>query len=486
MAKGRAEGETVRESFTHEDARETPILADVDVVVAGGGLAGTAAAIAAGRLGAETILVERNSVLGGVATAGLMSSITNFYYTGEGKLCVGGLATEIVDRLAEKGGTTPDWRSRSCPHFTNDAETFKLLLLEMACEANVRLLFDAWVAGPIVSEAQVKGVFVETSGGRYGILADITLDATGDAALAAASGASCRHDKPGSSSLEFKMCNVDLEALYRYFCDHPEEYPSNQDIPTTLSELEYHWRERGLLFVPHGAGRHMRLVQDAIARGEYERDYELCYGLDALGIYGIARDRTAIVNSNFQLVDHLDPWQHSQAIVAARKSIPRIVSFIRRHIPGFENAVLATTASDLGVRGTRWLDGEYTLTENDVLEGRRFADTIAMAPYRTRLEGRLQWLPHAFDVPYRVMVPKEVDGLLVCSGKSASTLPRGILRGQARCIQLGEAAGVAAALAVKQGVSVRTVGLRTLQRQLLKQGVYLGDDDLLRERGLDA
>lgn len=228
----------------------------------------------------------------------------------------------------------------------------------------------------------------------------------------------------------------------------------------------------------------MRLVQDAVARGDYKTSIGVTHGMDAFGMYGMAKDRTAIINSNFQTVDHTDPWQHSRATLDAHKAVPLIVDFLQKHMPGFKDAFLIATASDLGIRRTRVLDGEYTLTDDDIIQGVRFPDAIAMAPYRHHYGERLAFLPHAADIPYRIMVPKGVDGLLVCSGKSASTKPGGLVRAQARCLQIGEAAGTAAALATQQGIELRALDMPTLQRKLLSQGVYLGDAELLRQRGL--
>lgn len=471
-------------STLHEPARDIPILTRVDTLVAGGGLAGVAAAVAAARRGADTLLVERSSLLGGIATAGLMASITNFYYTGTSELVVGGIATEVVQRLAERGGTTLDWRTRSCPHFTNDPEIFKVLLLDMVRESGAKLLLDAWVVDTLVEDGRVRGAIVQTVAGRRAILAQVTLDAGGNADLAAWAGAPMRGDAAGNSSLEFKMGNVDLEALFQYFVDNPSEYPSNQDIPTTIEDLTYHWRKRGLLFVPHGAGRHMRLVQDVIARGEYQRTLGVSDGMDAFGMYGIRADGTAVINSNFQHVDQLEPWQHSQAIVDARRAVPVAAEFLKKHVPGFKNAFVVTTASEIGVRGTRWVVGDATITDADVLAGRRFPDAVGMAPFRHHKGERLIFLPFATDIPYGVMLPQGLEGLLVCSGKATSSTPRGVLRAQARTMQLGEAAGTASALAIQASVTPRALDVRALQTELLARGGYLGDAALLRQRGL--
>ncbi|NLF14372.1 MAG: FAD-dependent oxidoreductase [Anaerolineaceae bacterium] len=464
--------------------REIPPLAEVEVLVAGGGLSGVAAAVAAARNGAKTLLVERSSILGGVATAGLMASITNFYYTDRNELVVGGIATEVVDRLAELGGTTKEWRSRSCPHYTNDPEIFKVLLIDMVLESGAQVLLDTWVVDTLVEDGALRGVIVETKGGPRAIRALVSVDTTGDADLACRAGAPYRYEPTASSSLEFRMGNVDLQKLFQYFMEHPSEYPTDQDIPTSLEQLAYHWRERGLLFVPHGAGRHMQLVQEAIARGEYQRKRGVASGLDAFGMYGLAKDRTAIINSNFEVVDYLDPWERSQAIVDAQRSIPHIAEFLRSHMPGFQDAYVAATASELGIRGTRWIEGDYVLTEQDVLDGVRFPDVVGMGAYRKKFGDRLLFLPHGFDIPYRVMLPQGIEGLLVSSGKSTSSSPRGLLRGQARCLQLGEAGGAAAALAARSGVPPRALDIRALQQRLLAQGVYLGDAQMLRERGL--
>jgi len=354
----------------------------------------------------------------------------------------------------------------------------------MLLEADVRVLLDTWAVDVIQEGNTLTGVVVVTKGGRHAVHGKVVIDATGDAELAVWAGAPC-HEQNASCSLEFRMGNVDIGELFQYFMDNPSEYPTAMDVPQTIDEMARHWRERGFLFVPHGAGRHMRLVQSAIERGEFKTEIGLAKGLDALGMYGIAETKTMIINANFEQIDSLDPWTRSRAILDARRSVPRVAEFLRTHVPGFTDAYIAATASEIGVRGSRWLDGEKVLTEQDILAGVRFDDAVGMAPYRKVIDGRLQWLLHAADIPYGVMLPKRVEGLLLASGKSASTLPRGELRGQARCMQLGEAAGVAAALCTRDGCTPREINVKALQQQLLQGGVYLGDAELLRRRGLD-
>ena len=184
-------------------------------------------------------------------------------------------------------------------------------------------------------------------------------------------------------------------------------------------------------------------------------------------------------------IDHLDVRISSQAELEARRIVPEIAGFLVNHIPGFEQAVVADSAPMVGVRYTRWIDAGFDLTTKDVAEGAQFDDLIgAQSSHANHPKGGVVYLPPITELPYRIMVPQNVDNLTVASGKSASTSSRGIVRGQVSCYLLGQGAGVAAAVAAKSGSSARDVDIKKVQKELLKQNVYLGDQARLAELGL--
>ncbi len=464
-----------------EPEKEVPVVDEVDVIVAGGGISGVAAAVAAARRNMDVLLVERNGFLGGVATAGLMSSMGNRFFADGEKLVVRGIALEIIERLVEERGTSRGWRSPLVPKIPFDPEIFKLVLLEMVKDENIKLYLHTFVADVVMSKNNLEGLIIESKSGREAVLGKTVIDATGDADVAARAGVPFIYEPPGSSSLEFRMGNVDLQRTYEYFKENPERYPSDVDAPRTFEEFERNWLENGFFYYPHGGGRKRGsnisiLVEKAIENGDFSTEMGMITGLDAFGMDGLRGNKTVIINSNFSRIDDLNVREASEAEIEARKSCFYVAEFLRKYVPGFEEAFIIETAVDLGVRYTRRIIGEHTLTKAEIESGAKFADVIGVGS--TGYPGR------PYEIPYRCIVPKTIENLLVASGKSASTQPRGLLRGMTTCIMLGQAAGVAAATSVEREEKPRMVKVKELQISLLEQDVYLGNEERLRELGL--
>jgi len=472
--------------LVREPAREIGVLTEADVVVAGAGVAGFSAAMAAAAAGARTVLLERNGFLGGVAGPALMTSMTNFIMTGDNRQVVKGICEQVLDRLAACGATTDQWRTRELPQIVFDQESFRRILAEMLYEANVEVLVETWLAAPLMEGDTLKGVIVESKSGRQAILAHAVVDATGDADLAAWVGAPFRNAPPDSGSLLFFMRDADLDETARYFEENPQEWQQYSDMVTTLDEFLRNWRERGVFHLPHGGARKMTLVREAVESGDYSREYgQYCKDLDIFGLFARRGTNEVLINScNFR-IDHLDARTHAAAEMEARRAVPYIAGFLQRHMPGFKNAKVSQTATMIGVRFTRWIDAGFDLKRQDLIDGTRFDDvvgTISASAHHPK--GGTIFLPNWVDLPYRIMIPQKVENLLVASGKSVSTDIRGIVRGQVPCYVLGQAAGAAAAVAARNGTTVRDVDVKQVQSVLLKQGVHLGDESRLRELGL--
>lgn len=472
--------------FIREPERAIEVLDQVDVLVAGAGVGGCAAAVAAARAGAKTILLERNGALGGVATAGLMANIGNRFMDRDGRIVVHGIAKEVVERLAARGAASEKWACREVPGVVIDSEQLKVLLVEMQQEAGVTVLTHTLAARPIVEGDIMRGAFIEHKMGRQAILAKVVVDATGEADLAWQAGCPMRWTD-GSASLEFKMGRVDLDALYQHFRRHPETFPVGMDMVKGFAEFERNWVERGIFFFPHGGGRKWDIFQRAIERGEYQPQRGILWSLDAAGLYGLKWLDTVIINSNFWRVDTLDTRAVSLAEMEAQKICGYVADFFRRHVPGFERAYIVQLAGDLGIRVSRGIEGRATLTAESANAPHPVyvPDVIACQPSTRSFEqtGEFFW-PHTFDIPYGIIVPQKIENLLIGSGKSVSCEPQGLIRGMCGCMIVGQAAGVAAALAAKQGVAPRALDICALQRALLDQGVYLGAPERLASLGL--
>jgi hypothetical protein len=493
-----------------EDARSLPVQARADVLVVGAGVSGIAAAVSAARAGAGTILVERSGLLGGVATSGLMASTTNHLFDGAGRQVVKGFAEEFLDRMASAGGISPQYKSPRVPQIPHDPEVFQIVADEMLQQAGAQVILHCAFSTPAMHEQAVAGATVEIASGRAAILSTITVDCTGNADLAARAGAPVRTVKSSGVSLEFRMANVNLDETYGYFKQRPEEYPVLTDIATTFEEFESNWLERGIFHIPHGGGAKMRMVQDKIAAGRFSSRSGTAFGLDHLGMYALQGTDTVIINSNFFEIDPLDVQALTRAEREGRRRCFEVAKFLRENMPGFQRAFIVATAPEIGVRIARCIEGEYVLTAKERDSGARHDDVVGMGSEVIRSVRP----PDPFDIPYRILIPRgvtvgagpcacpqgrasavgagpcacplQMDSLLVAGAKTVSTERPGLIRGQVHGMTLGQAAGVAAALCARNRVAPRSLDVRTLQRALLKQGVYLGDEQRLRTLGLAA
>jgi len=439
-------GNTVR-----EPAREIPVLAETDVVVCGGGPAGVGAALAAARNGARVMLVENQICLGGMATSGLMNRLGPYH--DQRDTIVGGIPLEVVSRLVDMGAAR---RPEPCPRdqpdrywVPFDPEALKVLLDDLAEEAGVELLLGGRAAGVVADADDLKGIFIEGKAGRQAILARVVIDATGDGDVAALAGAPCVMGREGDGltqpiSLMSKAHNHDLAATKAYIGEHLD-----------------------------------RLLGEAAAEGAPSRI--------AAGTDNLLRDDESYFNVNHVFgSDATDPRQLTRAAVAARRQVWRNLQFLRRHVPGCAQAYLAATASLLGVRESRRVLGDYVLTGEDVLEARQFPDQIAryacwidihtVDPDSKPgpLAGKGPAPGTSYGIPYRCLLPKRIDNLLV-AGRCLSATHEGLASARMMpcCMAMGQAAGTAAALCVEEAVAPRALDTERVRTRLRAQGAVL-------------
>src|SRR5579863_2868200 len=427
-----------------EPAREIPVFAETDVLVVGGGPAGTAAAIAAGRLGADVLLVERYNHLGGLSTRGLVIWIDRMT-DWSGRLVIRGLAEELMQRLpkdaiqgpprAEWGSrdaaTAAYWAQRTAAYHgivtwspTIDPEALKTLSMQMTCEAKVRLLFHAWAAAPIVHGNTVKGAIFESKEGRHAVLAKVVVDTTGDADLIARAGAACDSDIDAGDihhcmNTAFLFGGVDMERWLRFRYTELDAFAAFM----TLGRERIKYFEKPFV--------------------SWRNDVALFMGPRLAGYSAVdVEDLTTVESRSRELaVGHLDVY--------------------REAAPGFSGAFLMLGAPQIGVRHSRRLVGVGKVTRQQWDGGHVFEDEIGVSPSLSPKTPNI-------SVPYGALLPERVDGVLgagrhVACDASSHTFMREI----PQCWLTGQAAGVAAALAAASGVTPRQVTARSIQRELL-------------------
>ena len=445
-------------------------MRECDVLVVGGGNAGCAAALAAARNGARVLLVERYGFLGGTATASMVGPWMTFH-SGDDRI-VGGIAQEMVERLVARGGSPGHLHDASdyVPTITPfDPEIHKALLFEMMAESGVRLLLHAWFLDAAVKDGRVASARFATVGGIVEVAAHCTIDATADAYVAASAGVPTQQgDARGRvqpASLMFRISHVDLSALSAYVRQRPEQMRSS---------LKTHERTPDALTAVAGL---YELWDAARARGAVDVPREL------VSFFATPYSDEVTVNMSRVIgIDPLDPDDITRAEIEARAQVMQLFEFFRRDVPGFSHARIAATATQIGVRESRRIIGEYTLTADDVLAARTFDDAVARSAYPIDIHNpsgsgtTTHRLPFgaAYEIPYRCLVPVVVDDLLV-AGRCISTTHEALAstRLTPTVMTLGQAAGTAAALAVRQRVTPRALDPRLLRERLVRDGVDL-------------
>ena len=428
--------------------RDVKVASRADVVVVGGGPAGVSAALAAARNGAKVTLLERYNHLGGLASGGMVLVLDDMWDNNLNEISVRGTCQTMIERLTALGlaqyprsnewGSDPDslkrwyrwgtfdFHTHGTPHpicfaAAFDPDGWKRAALEMVQEAGIELRLHSWFSHTLVEDGVVKGVVCESKSGPQAILGQVVIDATGDLDVAASAGAPHTGGNYIMTTV-FRLGGVDTDAAERYEREEPEAYSAlDRQIKKILGGSWGLWWLKtplpGVVWCncPHMAGLDGQKVEDL-----------------------------------------------TRAEIQGRKHLHALVDFVRVHLPGFEKCQVVDVAPQTGVRQTRLLEGEYIMTKEDLQQRTRFADSIA--------RGR------DYYMPYRVLLPQKIDNLLVAGRHySVTSQAQKISREIPPCMAMGEAAGVAAALAVRQGVLARHVDVTAVQKTLRAQGADPGD-----------
>jgi hypothetical protein len=429
-------------------ATDAEVIADADVVVAGGGPAGLGAAIAAARLGARVVLCERYGFLGGNFTVAAVGTICGLYVAeGDGfDFVVGGIAKEFAQALAgAAGGIGPVPFKESAVFLYVPWAAKRLADQLVSSEETLDVLLHSLVAGVVVDDGDVRGLVLATKRGPQVVQGKVFVDCTGDADVATFAGAPTELGPPGArqfASMQFVMQHVDSEAAIAA-------------VPSL-----------GELIAQHGGhlSRDSGAILPTLRPGEF---------IGAM---------TRVRNPDGSPIDVTDVRQATWGEFEGRRLAEQAAAFLRDHVPGFSDAFLADTATALGVRETRRVVGDFVLSGAEVEAGARFDDGIAAGawPQEYHVDGRsteYRFMPAGqyYQVPYRSLCPQGPRNVLVagrCISADHDALASTRVMGPS--LALGQAAGSAAALAARAGVAVSGIDIAELQAVLRHEGAFLG------------
>ena len=444
--------------FLTEPSRQTQVFGAFDIVVLGGGPSGIAAASAAARSGKTTLLIEAYGFLGGMGTVAGVTNFCGLHANVHGTIeqVVHGVADDLLDRMRALGGLNE-------PHVlfggkiaaqAYDNAAFKVAADEIVLASGAQLLFHAQAVGVVMETSdQIAALLIETKSGRQAVLGRVFIDCSGDGDMAALAGAPFEKGTSGFDmmypSTMFRVNGVD---------------------PVRAGDAWNHFGR--LMEVAESKGRRFPRKTPIIRPQKNPAEWRA--------------NVTQLANASGGPVDGTDAQQLSAAEVQGRRQIVDFFSFLRESAPGFENAYLLEIAPQVGIRETRRVIGDYQLTEDDVLTCASFDDSIGVNGWmiEEHVAGNIafKWqnIPNCRgfnQLPYRMLLPKRVDNLLV-AGRCASMTHMGqsAARVSGACFAMGQAAGTAAAMAVNDGIIPRNINVSTLQDQLQADGAYLGRD----------
>ena len=434
---------------------------EYDLVVCGAGMAGFSAALSAAEEGLKVLLVENNACVGGVATSGLVNHILGgrTYVAGKLVSSIGGIYARLEDRLLKENGATDvasvnfdcppqGWFMGLAAGLVIDGEKTKLVLEDMLIKSGVKILYNTRVVDVVKESGRIKGIVIHNKNGFGFVKGKYFADTTGDADVCAL--AECPFDLGDENSgvapasLELHVDNVDTEKLTEYMKRTNDR-------------------------------RFRALIAPLKAEGIWDFPYEIFISvkLPEEGVY--------MINTNRMVgVDALDAESITKGVIEARKETYRLFGIMRQYFPGFENARIRNVAPTLGIRESRRIEGEYVLTVNDLLRETDFEDTIAYSVYGWDLPDPKK-PSHQPDkerhkglftpIPYRALVPKGVDNLIVAGRCISVERPvLGPVRVMAPCIAMGEAAGYATKLALVSSSAYRDVDASQLRDKIAQKG----------------
>ena len=449
---------------------------EFDIVILGGGVSGSIAAIAAARLGTKVLLVEEHGFLGGSLTSMGVGPMMSFHNPA-GEQVVRGIPDEMIQRLVAKGGSLghiPDSTTYCSTVTPFDSEALKIELETMLHEAGGTILYHTQLASVSREGDRITGIVLCNKAGLTSVRAKVFIDASGDGDLAARAGASFCKGREGDAAMQpmtmnLKLANVDTAAIRRFASEHPEEFSWTGGREQGVARLAQSPRV--------SLAGYRSAWNAALKNGEVDvpRDIVLFFETSEPGVI--------IVNTSRVIgLDATNPYQLSQAESIGRRQCVQILGFLRKHATGFEHAVRMDTAAKIGVRESRHILGRHVLTAEDLLSLRSFPDVIALGGYPIDIHspgGEKTLTRHLghhdiYQIPLGSLLPESIENLVVVGRCiSATHEAAAAFRVTPIAMAIGQAGGVVAGEACRLGLSPGLVPYQTVQATLRAQGARL-------------
>jgi hypothetical protein len=441
------------------DHEKFPVFDEVDVLVAGGGPAGIAAAETAGRLGKKTMILEKYGFLGGAAVAGLSGTICGLYYASEKNdrpvLLVGGFAQRFVEKMQENQGVTSFQKYGKTYVLTHDPVVFKKVSDDMLCDANVSIIYHVRVIGVYKQNDELKGLVIDTKSGFCIIKAKRIIDATGDADVVFRSGYQTYNGHNGSiqnPTMMFRMNNVNRDRFLDFWGENTISPQKVIDLMLKVNET-----------------------------GEFDLPRTKVWLFPTTHKDQVLMNTTRIVGNDKRELNVLNPIDHAEAEVMGRRQIEMYARFYQKYIPGFENAYINDSGVEVGVRQTRSIVGIKQLRNMDVVSGKKFVDGIVKSAWPIELHKgqtpQTTWLlDDYYEVPFGALIPKVGENLIV-AGRNLyaehEALASSRVLGQ--CFGYGHAAGIACCMSIDRNIPIRNLSGTEVRKAINDDGGKLDE-----------
>jgi hypothetical protein len=454
-----------------EQQRETPVIAEPEVLIVGTGPAGIGAAIASARTGAKTMIVERYGFPGGNMTTAMVNPCFTFHDI-NGRQIIKGIAGEWADRmkaLEASPGHVTDLTFDNASMTPFDPESCKVVLIEMLEEAGVEMLFHSLVTDVQVENGLIKSVIIENKSGRQAICPRYVVDCSGDADVTVLSGAPFSSGRFVDGAMQpvtlyFRVGNVNRAELLRWMKANRsllKDSPTDEEIDSQKAIALLGLNE---------------VVKQAFESGTLDGAVA-----PRILMYELPNGFFSVNTTRLQNIDGACAKDLTVAEILLRKQVLQVHAFLKKHIGGFVESCIIDSGAQVGIRETRHIIGDYTLDENDILQGKAFDDGICCGTFAIDIHppcGKEQIFTGSgkvvYEIPYRSLLPQGVENLLV-AGRciSATHTAFGSVRVMATCMAMGQGAGIAVALLASKDAGSREMDIAHLRSELIRQGQYL-------------